>query len=96
MQEKYGPKWKGSRFELRLGFCNLSCHFIMILIINILASMTILVTQGVYIYYRYPTFALGGFIGPFMGESENNLITRFLYDIIIDIAYNSYYIVNNT
>lgn len=68
MPDNCGPKWTGSRFELRLGCCSISCHFIMILIINIISSILILTTQGVYIYYKYPTFALGGFIGPFMGK----------------------------
>ena len=51
-----------------MGICTVSCHFLLLLCMNIFSAVCILFTQGVFIYFKYPTFALGGFVGPFMGK----------------------------
>ena len=53
---------------MKFGICTVTCHFLLLLCMNIFSAITILFTQGVFIYFKYSTFALGGFIGPFMGE----------------------------
>jgi hypothetical protein len=69
MEERpVGPKWKGSKFEMRCGLFGLSCHVGVILVLNMISSMVVLGTQGVFIYKKSSTFALGGFTGPFLGK----------------------------
>jgi len=67
-ERQIGPKWKGSKFEMRCGLFGLSCHVGIILVINMISSMVVLGTQGVFIYKKSSTFALGGFTGPFLGK----------------------------
>ncbi|CAG5103542.1 Oidioi.mRNA.OKI2018_I69.chr1.g817.t1.cds [Oikopleura dioica] len=65
-QRPIGPKWKGSKFEMRCGLFGLSCHVGIVLVINMISSMVVLATQGIFIYKKSSTFALGGFTGPFL------------------------------
>ena len=48
---EFGPKWDGYHFSMNFAICSFSCHFLLILLFNVLSSFVILITQGM-IYYR--------------------------------------------
>ena len=43
---EFGPKWDGYHFSMNFAICSFSCHFLLILLFNVLSSFVILITQG--------------------------------------------------